>query len=57
MQRISAVQVDQAAGKAKELLEGVQRKLGMTPNIMKTMANSAAVLEGYLGLRGALSHG
>jgi uncharacterized peroxidase-related enzyme len=57
MQRISTVQADQATGKAKELLEGVQRKLGMTPNMMKTMANSAAVLEAYLGLNGALSHG
>lgn len=29
----------------------------MTPNMMKTMANSAAVLDGYLGLTEALSHG
>ncbi len=57
MQRISTVQVDQATGKAKELLQGVQKKLGMIPNMMKTMANSDAVLEGYLGFSGALSHG
>jgi alkylhydroperoxidase family enzyme len=29
----------------------------MTPNMMKTMANSPAVLEGYLGFSGALGHG
>ncbi|HTQ41070.1 MAG TPA: carboxymuconolactone decarboxylase family protein [Pirellulales bacterium] len=57
MQRIQAVPADQVTPKAKELLEGVQKKLGMTPNMMKTMANSAAVLEGYLSLSGALGHG
>ena len=48
--------VDNAA-KAKALLEGVQKKLGMTPNLMRTMANSPAVLEAYLGLGSALGKG
>jgi uncharacterized peroxidase-related enzyme len=46
-----------ASGKAKQLLDGVQATLGMTPNLMRTMANSPAVLEGYLNLNTALGRG
>jgi AhpD family alkylhydroperoxidase len=35
----------------------VQKKLGMTPNMMRTMAQSPAVLEGYLNLSSALGGG
>ena len=53
--RLNAIQNDAATGKAKELLDAVQSKLGMTPNLMKTFANSPAALEGYLNLNEALS--
>jgi uncharacterized peroxidase-related enzyme len=55
--RITPVNVASAQPKAKELLEAVQKKIGMTPNMMRTMAQSPAVLEGYLSFSGALSHG
>jgi len=55
--RLTAIDPQQATGKAKQLLNGVQAKLGMTPNMMRAMANSPAVLEGYLNLSGALAHG
>lgn len=55
--RISPVDPAHAQGKAKDLLAAVQAKLGMTPNMMRTMAQSPAVLEGYLSLNGALAHG
>lgn len=54
MARIYQVENNEATGKARDLLEGVQKALGVTPNMMKTMANSPAVLEGYLGLNTAL---
>jgi uncharacterized peroxidase-related enzyme len=57
MSRITAINAEQATGKAKELLDAVQAKLGMTPNMMKTMANSPAVLEAYLSFSGALANG
>ena len=57
MQRITVVNATEATGKAKQLLDGVQAKLGMTPNMMKTMATSPAVLEGYLGFGAALGTG
>lgn len=57
MSRLTAIDPESAQGKAKELLDGVNRKLGMTPNLMRTMANSPAALEGYLALSGALTHG
>jgi len=45
-----------ATGRAKELLDAVQKKYGMTPNLSRTFANSPAVLETYLGF-GALDGG
>lgn len=57
MTRLKAIDPDIATGKAKELLDGVTKKLGITPNLMRTMANSPAVLEGYLNFSGALAGG
>ena len=57
MPRLKAIETAEAAPKAKAFLEGVQKKLGMTPNLMRTMANSPAVLEAYLGLGNALGKG
>ena len=57
MPRITPVQPADASGKAKQLLDAVQAKLGMTPNLAKTLATSPAALEGYLGLNGALAAG
>jgi uncharacterized peroxidase-related enzyme len=57
MTRLNALNPDQASGKAKELFTAINGKLGMVPNMMRTMGNSPAVLEGYLNLSGALGHG
>lgn len=54
MARLNPVNVDEAQGKAKDLLEGVKKAIGATPNLIKTFALSPAVLEGYLGFSGAL---
>ena len=55
MSRLTPLAPESTTGKAKDLLDGVGRQLGMVPNMMRTMANSPAVLEGYLQLSGALS--
>ncbi len=57
MPRIEPVNLDTATGKSKELLDGVQKKLGMVPNIMRTFAQSPALLQAYLGFSGGLSQG
>ncbi|WP_284653440.1 carboxymuconolactone decarboxylase family protein [Flavobacterium terrisoli] len=57
MTRLQALNPDTATGKTKELFNAVQGKLGLVPNMMRTMGNSDAVLEGYLNLSGALSKG
>lgn len=57
MSRLPLVDPAQAQGKAQDLLEAVKAKMGRVPNMMKAMANAPAVLEGYLGLSGALAHG
>jgi uncharacterized peroxidase-related enzyme len=57
MSRISTIDPTTAQGKAKHLLDAVQKKLGITPNMMRAMAQSPAVLEGYLQFSGALASG
>lgn len=57
MTRLKALSPEEATGKTKELFNGIQSKLGMVPNMMRTMGNSSAVLEGYLNLSEALDHG
>lgn len=57
MTRIKALEPAEASPKAQELLAAVKAKIGMTPNMMKTMAQSAAVLDGYLSFSGALDSG
>lgn len=57
MERIKVIATEESTGKAKELLEGVQKKLGMTPNMMRTMAHSPAVLNAYLSFSSALGGG
>jgi uncharacterized peroxidase-related enzyme len=57
MPRLRAIETTEAEPKAKELLDGLQKKLGMTPNLMRTMANSPAALEAYLGFSNSLAQG
>lgn len=57
MPRIAALEPQNAPGKSKDLLEGVSKKLGFAPNMMRTMAHSPTALQAYLGLSGALAHG
>src|SRR5262245_25531122 len=57
MPRIAAVDPASATGKAKDLFVGVQKALGATPNLMRTMANTPAVLDAYLAFSGALRGG
>ena len=57
MKRLPALNSETATGQAQRLLKGVQSKLGFAPNIMRPMANSPAVLQGYLDFSGALSKG
>lgn len=57
MTRIPAVLPESATGKTKTLLDAVQKKLGRVPNLMRTLANAPAALEGYLNLSGALATG
>ncbi len=57
MTRLNALDPKDATGRSKELFDGIQAKLGMVPNMMRTMGNSSAVLEGYLNLSDALGKG
>jgi uncharacterized peroxidase-related enzyme len=55
--RFKAICPESATGRAKDLLDAVDAKLGMVPNMMRAMANAPAVLDGYLNLSSSLSKG
>ncbi len=57
LSRLALVDPALATGKAKDLLEGVQRQLGAVPNFLRVLANSPAALGGFLELNGALHAG
>lgn len=49
--------IEAAPAAARPLLESVRKMLGSVPNLFRMTATSPAVLEGYLGLSGALAKG
>ncbi|MGI9449615.1 MAG: carboxymuconolactone decarboxylase family protein [Geminicoccaceae bacterium] len=57
MSRLNTIDPATANGETKELLEGIQKKLGLTPNVLRTLANSPAALKTYLATSEALSTG
>jgi uncharacterized peroxidase-related enzyme len=57
MTRLKALNPDAASGKAKELFNSIHAKFGVVPNMMRTMGNAPAFLEGYLNLSSALGGG
>jgi uncharacterized peroxidase-related enzyme len=57
MSRLKSINPEAASGKIKQLLDAVNTKLGMVPNMMRAMANASSVLEGYLQFSGLLAHG
>lgn len=57
MTRLKALNPAEVTGRTKELFNAIESKFGMVPNMMRTMGNSSAFLEGYLNLSGALGGG
>lgn len=57
MTRLTALHPDQATGKTKELFTAINSKLGMVPNMMRTMGNSSALLGAYLNFSATLGEG
>jgi uncharacterized peroxidase-related enzyme len=57
MPRLAQIEPETATGAAAKLLNQVQQTLGVTPNMTKVMANSPALLQGYLALGAALGGG
>ena len=43
MQRIKSIRPEEASGKAKELLETIQKKLGTVPNMFKALKGSGVL--------------
>jgi uncharacterized peroxidase-related enzyme len=56
MTRLKAINPENATGKTIPLFNAIENKLGMVPNMMRTMGNSPALLEGYLNLSALLNN-
>jgi uncharacterized peroxidase-related enzyme len=57
MSRLKQIAPETAGDRARTLLDAVKGKLGLVPNMTRAMANSPAVLDGYLQFSGALGKG
>ena len=57
MTRLKQVSPESATSKLKELYGVIKGRLGVVPNMMQTMGNSTAFLQGYLNLGEALGTG
>lgn len=55
--RIAPLDSAHADEPTQQLFAAVKARMGKVPNMMKTMAHSPALLEGYLAFSGALSKG
>src|SRR5262249_39977053 len=55
MSRINQLTNEAANDRSRTLLDAVKSKLGLVPNMTRAMANSPAVLDGYLQFSGTLS--
>lgn len=57
MTRIAQLDPQTTTGPAKALFEGVQKKLGVVPNLVRVLGNAPAALQGYLSFNAALADG
>ncbi len=57
MSRIPAIDLETAPASVKPLLDGVQKGLGVTPNLFRVAAQSPAALEALTAFFGAVSKG
>lgn len=57
MNRIAQLDPKTTIGPAKMLFEGVQKKLGVVPNLFRVLGNAPAALQGYLSFNTALADG
>lgn len=57
MNRIDIISPENAPAAVSPLYDAVKAKLGLVPNMVKALGNSAASLQAYLGFSGALTTG
>jgi|SRR4051794_4109564 uncharacterized peroxidase-related enzyme len=55
--RLTSIEPAHADAHTHQLFETIKARTGKVPNMMKTMAHSPALLEGYLAFSGALNKG
>ena len=55
MARLKKIELSDAEGPVREILEGLNTKLGRVPNIFQGLANSQVALKSYMDLSGNLA--
>lgn len=57
LNRINPIDRETGNDHVRKTFDAIQKQLGVVPNMMRTMANSPAVLDGYLAFGAALRRG
>lgn len=57
MSRITAIDPAQTEGKTRDILDAVNKQLGVTPNLFRVAARAPAALDGLVGLQAAVARG
>ncbi len=57
MSRLTALELESTTGTARALLEHIWEETGMMPTLLRVIANSPAVLEGFLAMQECLDAG
>ena len=57
MNRIAQLDPQTTTGPTKTLFEGVRKKLGLVPNLVRVLGNAPAALQSYLSFSAALADG
>jgi uncharacterized peroxidase-related enzyme len=57
MSTFRSITPEEASGLNKQLFDGLQKRLGMVPNLAQKLANAPAALKAYLSFGGALAEG
>ena len=57
MQTLNSIDPASAAGRTRQIFDGLRNNLGAVPNLMRVLADSPAALNAYMSFSGALAEG
>mgnify|MGYP003759705271 FL=1 len=57
MQRIQAIESENASNEVKDLYQQVENELGMLPNLIKTLANAPIAAKAFIQFKNLVAQG